>query len=120
MLIMAGLTCHLASAQEPQLARVLVVEPDAITLRLEPATDNPAQTLVVPFAANTLPHGIRVGGWVRLWLEPNHDGQNDALAGARLDVLNGAAPAQDRTGVRARLMQGTRRSAAGSGGRGGR
>ena len=107
-------------AQEPRLARVLAIEPDAVTLSLESSAGSTTQTLVVPIAEGDRPLGIRVGGLVRLWPGPESL-RNGSLAGARLDVLGGASGVQDRTGVRARLMQGTRHGASGrSGGRGGR
>ena len=115
---MVALTSSPANAQEPRLARVLAIEPGAVTLRLDSPTGSASQTLVVPLAEDDRPSGIRVGGLVRLW--PGPEGvRNGYLAGARLDVLDGASDLQDRTGVRARLMQGTR-PGAGGGGRGGR
>ena len=121
-LVMATLISSPADAQEPRLARVLAIAPDAVTLSLESSAGSKTQTLVVPLAESDRPSGIRVGGLVRLW--PGSESlRNGSLAGARLDVLGGASGVQDRTGVRARLMQGTRHGAsggAGGGGRGGR
>ena len=118
---MAVLASSSVDAQEPRLARVLAIESGAVTLSLEPLDGSSAQPLVVPLAEGDRPAGIRVGGLVRLW--PGPDGvRNGSLAGARLDVLGGASGLQDRTGVRARLMQGARPGAGGGagGGRGGR
>lgn len=116
---MTVMTSSPANAQEPRLARVLAIEPGAVTLGLEPPAGSTTQTLVLPLAEGDRPSGIRVGGLVRLW--PGPDGVYDgSLAGARLDVLGGASGLRDRTGVRARLMQGTRHGGAGGGGRGGR
>lgn len=118
---MAVLASSPVDAQEPRLARVLAIAPGGVTLSLEPSAGSASETLVVPLAEGDQPSGIRVGGLVRLW--PGPEGmRNSSLAGARLDVLGGASGLQDRTGVRARLMQGSRSGAGGGsgGGRGGR
>ena len=121
-LVMAVPVSSPVDAQEPRLARVLAIETGTVTLSLEPSAGSATQTLIVPLAESDRPSGIRVGGLVRLW--PGPEGlRNDSLAGARLDVLGGARGLQDRTGVRARLMQGTRHGTNGGaagGGRGGR
>lgn len=121
-LVMAVPVSSPVDAQEPRLARVLAIETGTVTLSLEPSGGSATPPLVVPLAEGDRPSGIRVGGLVRLW--PGPEGvHNDSLAGARLDVLGGASGSQDRTGVRARLMQGTRHGTNGGaagGGRGGR
>ena len=118
-LVMALLISSPVEAQEPRLARVLAIEPGSVTLSLEPPDASASQTLIVPLAQGNRPSGIRVGGLVRLWPEPEGL-RNGSLAGARLDVLGGASGVPDRTGVRARLMQGSRHSASGGGAGGGR
>ena len=98
---------------------MLAIEPGAVILSLEPSVGSASQTLIVPLAEGDRPSGIRVGGLVRLW--PGPEGvRNGSLAGARLDALGGASGSQDRTGVRARLMQGARHGASGGGAGGGR
>lgn len=119
---MVLLTSGPVAAQEPRLARVLAFEAGAVTLSLELPDGSSTQTLIVPLAEQDRPADMRIGGLVRLW--PGTEGAlNDSLAGARIEVLGGASALQDRTGVRARLMQGRQRGANGAaagGGRGGR
>ncbi|MTW20541.1 hypothetical protein [Allochromatium palmeri] len=108
-----------ARAQEPLLARVLAIEPTAITLTIDPPGGGASETRVVPLDERERPAGLRVGSLVRLW--PGPTGLTpDTLMGARIDSLNAQGRLQDRTGVRARLMQGAQRGADRAGGRGGR
>ena len=109
-----------ARAQEPLLARVLAIEPTAITLTIDPPGGGAPETRVVPLDKRGRPADLRVGSLVRLW--PGPTGLTaDTLMGARIDSLNTNGRLQDRTGVRARLMQGAQRGAgSGSGGAGGR
>jgi len=116
---MALLISSPVAAQEPRLARVLAFEPGAVTLSLELLNGRSAQTLIVPLAEQDRPADMRIGSLVRLW--PGSEGAlNDSLTGARLEVLDGPSALQDRTGVRARLMQGARHGASGGGAGGGR
>ena len=109
-----------AHAQEPLLARVLAIEPTAIVLSIDPPGGGTPETRTLPLSERQSPSGLRVGSLVRLWPGPTGLAQ-DTLRGARIDSLNAEGRLQDRTGVRARLMQGSQRGAGGGmGGRGGR
>jgi hypothetical protein len=109
-----------ARAQEPLLARVLAIEPTAVVLSIDPPGGGAPETRTLPLSEREPPAGLRVGSLVRLW--PGPTGLTpDTLMGARIDSLNTNGRLQDRTGVRARLMQGAQRGAgSGSGGAGGR
>ena len=99
------------------LARVQSIESGRVILTIDdPGSRAPTQVTVTVDNAE-LPPGVSPGRMVRLW-PGSSPVTGGALSGARLSPLSVGQNGSDRTGVRARLMQGAGRGF--GGGRGGR
>jgi hypothetical protein len=120
-MLMLCLSAWPAGAEAPVLARILAIEGERVTLSVEDGRAGADGARAVTVEAPNRPAGIAVGALVRLW--PGAAGTSgDPLTGGRLEPLADDLGSRDRTGVRARLMQGGQRgfgSGLGSGGHGG-
>jgi hypothetical protein len=104
-------------AEEPVLARVQSIESGRVTLTIDDSGSRKPTQVRVTVDGAELPPGVAPGRLVRLW-PGSSPVTGGALAGARLSPLAVGQNGSDRTGVRARLMQGAGRGF--GGGRGGR
>ncbi|AFL76254.1 hypothetical protein Thivi_4455 [Thiocystis violascens DSM 198] len=110
------LTAWPVGAGDPVLARILAIEAERVIVSVEDGRAGADPTRVVAVEVANRSPGIAVGALVRLW--PGASG--DPLTGGRLEPLADDLGSLDRTGVRARLMQGGQRGFGGGLGGGGR
>ena len=115
-MLMLCLSAWPAGAEAPVLARILAIEAERVIVSVEDGRGGANSARVVTVEVPNQPPGIAVGALVRLW--PGASG--DPLTGGRLEPLADDLGSLDRTGVRARLMQGGQRGFGGGLGGGGR